>query len=747
MQTISSEESNLLKAYNPVHLHLYISGALIPSELGRFNLTASVGDEETSCGNSVSSILQIETVAEQVVRALATQSGYLVNAQTGETIITTFNWSQQYGATAIVPIIATQSGYALTTQTGEVISVQFVWKKLTGTGIKITWDVDGETEHNLFQGRIEKVTIAGGKATITAQDEIFWNGSKPFAKQSNFQSDVVASDVFGVIADTMKVPVNQSTESLLSSVTISGGFSSCRDTLPCCQAAGYIAALVGGNAVINRDGELAVVKYHAVDFETEPYSGEASAENVDYVVSGIGFARTYVDRTTNPDGTISESERRVIYQDGDGSLEMENPLADVGAAERAYAALRSFASRKGSFSFPMGIELEPGDLITVHSMDGDYPVAINTIEFSIDGGVRTTVHGGGQLYPNGVNGTVAEEPLLRGNLRGVKSASSARTVGDGSSGTATEVQTTGRPGPITQRLNSLEEEVRRVKNLQAENAEIVSAKIQNLFAEDILCTNKFEVNNDAWRLIQDNDGCTIATKELNALSGDPVSELKLGTSYGYIACNYVTPNNVFYRAMVLVNAGQRFVQLECGDASALLSDNVIRFSTPLSSFGLNEGIFEVTALNGISMGHDVYPDESGVYSLGKSTARWATVYLTSNPNVSSDRDAKQDIYDSVPDIVDNLIPVSYRFKDDPGGRIHYGFIAQDVEEALIANEVDTDQSGLVRFDVDGDGYKTNYSLAYAELIPILTTKIKKQQDQIDSLQDRLDRLERMMNNG
>ncbi len=730
MQTISSEESNLLKAYNPVHLHLYISGALIPSELGRFNLTASVGDEETSCGNSVASILQIETVAEQVVRALATQSGYLVNAQTGETIITTFNWSQQYGATAIVPIIATQSGYALTTQTGEVISVQFVWKKLTGTGIRITWDVDGETEHNLFQGRIEKVTIAGGKATITAQDEIFWNGSRPFAKQSNFQSDVVASDVFGVIADTMKVPVNQSTESLLSSVTISGGFSSCRDILPCCQAAGYIAALAGGNAVINRDGELAVVKYYAVDFETEPYSGEASAENVDYVVSGIGFARTYVDKTTNPDGTISESERRVIYQDGDGSLEMENPLADVGAAERAYAALRSFASRKGSFSFPMGIELEPGDLITVHSMDGDYPVAINTIEFSIDGGVRTTVHGGGQLYPNGVNGTVVEEPLLRGNLRGVKSASSARTVGDGSSGTATEVQTTGRPGPITQRLNSLEEEVRRVKNLQAENAEIVSAKIQNLFAEDILCTNKFEVNNDAWELTQNGDGFTLSSK---TGADVPDSFFRIGSQYARI----LTTDDLGQDCGILIDGSSQSIDIRNNTGRITLGDN-------------GWGAYGTSIENPIIYG-DLLPTwpatDPSASNIGSTSMRINTIYLANNPNVSSDRNLKQDIYDSVPDIVDNLIPVSYRLKDDPDGRIHYGFIAQDVEEALIANEVDTDQIGLVRFDADRDGSKTNYSLAYDELIPILTEKIKKQQDQIDSLQDRLDRLERMMNNG
>lgn len=744
MQTISNADRELLSGYAPVHLHLYISGASIPSQIGSFTMNSAVGDDETSCGASIAGSIVMQVEAEHIVRALATQSGYLVNAETGETIVTSFNWSQQTGASNIIPIIATQSGYVLQAHDGNIISVQFIWKQLTGTGIKITWDVDGEAEYNLFQGRIETVTVAGGRATITAQDELFWNGSRTFKRQNEFSTDSNATTVLSAIADGMGVALNSATESLLSSVTISGGFSSCRDNLTYYQAAGYIAALVGGNAVINRDGELAVVKYHAVDFETEPYSGECSAENTDYTTSGVSFQRTYINRTTNPDGTVSEYESPTTYKAGDGSLSLENPLADQTATTRAFNALRSFASRKGQYSFPMGIQIEPGDIITINSMDGTYPVAVCQIQYDIDGGVKSTVTGAGQSKPNGVVGTVVEEVQTRGGL--------LRSVGSSDETDDTDVLVPGRNGPLTQRVENLELEVLRVKNLQAENAEIVSAKIQNLFAEDILCTNKFEVNNDAWRLIQDNDGCTIATKELNALSQDPVGEFKIGSSYGYIACNHVNDGNVFYRAMVLVNAELGNVSIECGNTHADFENDAITIGNPEGVLWIMQGKFSVNALSGIEMGHNVYPAEygtevSGVYSLGTSTARWSTVYLTSNPNVSSDRDAKQDIYDSVPDIVDNLIPVSYRLKDDPDGRIHYGFIAQDVEEALIANEVDTDQIGLVRFDADRDGSKTNYSLAYDELIPILTEKIKKQQDQIDSLQDRLDRLERMMNNG
>lgn len=696
MQTISNADRDLLSGYAPVHLHLYISGASIPTQIGSFVMNSAVGDEETSCGASISGSITMQVEAEHIVRALATQSGYLINAETGETIVTSFNWSQQTGVNNIIPIIATQSGYALQAHDGNIISVQFIWKRLTGTGIKITWDVDGEAEYNLFQGRIETVTVAGGRATITAQDELFWNGSRAFKRQNEFSTDSNAATVLSAIADGMGVALNSATESLLSSVTISGGFSSCRDNLTYYQAAGYIAALVGGNAVINRDGELAVVKYHAVDFETEPYSGECSAENTDYTTSGVSFQRTYINRTTNPDGTISEHESPTTYKAGDGSLSLENPLADQTATTRAFNALRSFASRKGQYSFPMGIQIEPGDIITINSMDGTYPVAVCQIQHDIDGGVKSTVTGAGQSKPNGVIGTVVEEVQTRGGL--------LRSVGSSDETDDTEVLVPGRNGPLTQRIENLELEVLRVKNLQAENAEIVSAKIQNLFAEEILCTNKFEVDNNTWSLSQDLNGFSLKSKRATPEGFQSASSLGVWD-------------------MIAILNGYEEAMLTAG----------------------NEVIIEAPAIT-FSIGVPK-PASSGSLTLGLQNYRWGTLYTTTNPNVSSDRNLKQDIYDSVPDIVDNLIPVSYRLKDDPDGRIHYGFIAQDVEEALIANEVDTDQIGLVRFDTDRDGSKTNYSLAYDELIPILTEKIKKQQEQIDTLQDRLDRLERMINNG
>lgn len=79
------------------------------------------------------------------------------------------------------------------------------------------------------------------------------------------------------------------------------------------------------------------------------------------------------------------------------------------------------------------------------------------------------------------------------------------------------------------------------------------------------------------------------------------------------------------------------------------------------------------------------------------------------------------ISDSKKNNVINLEPVEFEFKTD--NKKHYGFIAQDMEmiypELVNNNEV---------------GYKT---VNYIELIPILLSKMKDMQKEIDNLKEHL----------
>lgn len=109
-------------------------------------------------------------------------------------------------------------------------------------------------------------------------------------------------------------------------------------------------------------------------------------------------------------------------------------------------------------------------------------------------------------------------------------------------------------------------------------------------------------------------------------------------------------------------------------------------------------------------------------------------HFTSAPQVNSDRNLKRDISDIDIDIIDDLKPVQYRLKNEDSDTIHYGFIAQDVEQALLQSKEAEQKIGIVHYDEDMETKeRTNYSLAYDEIIPLLVKKCQELQQEIDIL--------------
>ena len=153
---------------------------------------------------------------------------------------------------------------------------------------------------------------------------------------------------------------------------------------------------------------------------------------------------------------------------------------------------------------------------------------------------------------------------------------------------------------------------------------------------------------------------------------------------------------------------------------------------------------------------------SSYTNLGSGNYRWRNVYLINNPDVSSDRRYKtniQNIDARYLTLFDKLQPVSYKRIDDDSDekKTYLGFIAQDIEQALIdSNLTATDFRGLnkaVKRDPlnddeivcnDNGDYDYEYSLIYEQFIALNTAKIKqlesiiqKQQEQIDLLLSKL----------
>ena len=117
--------------------------------------------------------------------------------------------------------------------------------------------------------------------------------------------------------------------------------------------------------------------------------------------------------------------------------------------------------------------------------------------------------------------------------------------------------------------------------------------------------------------------------------------------------------------------------------------------------------------------------------LGDSGRVWERLIVKNSPQVTSDRRAKTNIFplgeskinktDIHSELFDRLKPVQYRMIDGDG-RICYGFVAQDVVEAMRELGIREDELDLVHHDRKNteDSYIDTYSMVYTNLIAIIT---------------------------
>lgn len=382
MQNVSEAAKALVDSYQRVTLHLYAGGAAVEAGIGAATYSHACGSEEAfTFGNAC---------AGRITMALAS-----------------------------------------------------AMPELEGKPVQLTWDVDG-TEYPLLQGRVKKATVSAGRTTIEAYDEMFFGGSKAFVAPEILKTACSVASAFHAVATQMGVEADPAIMEQLTAVTLPAGLSNLTGRESCSQVAGHIAGIFGMNALISRDGLLTMRGFPETGWSTEPYSGGAQAENREYIVSGVAFQKEILETSQASDGSSGESSSTVEFFAGDGTLAMLNPLADQEAADRAFEALEGVSLRPGSYSFPGGLLLEPGDLISIRSMDGEYQTAAVTVSMAFDGGVKTDISCGGAN------------------------------------------ETGGAKGPLGQALETLQADIARVRKLIADNAEILSARITNLRAEDIV---------------------------------------------------------------------------------------------------------------------------------------------------------------------------------------------------------------------------------------------------------------------
>lgn len=134
-------------------------------------------------------------------------------------------------------------------------------------------------------------------------------------------------------------------------------------------------------------------------------------------------------------------------------------------------------------------------------------------------------------------------------------------------------------------------------------------------------------------------------------------------------------------------------------------------------------------------GVQISPDMNAAVSIGTSQKQLKNLYAQNVYNngtaVTSDKRKKKSIKSLAKKYIDmfwKLRPVSFKYKDGESGRLHTGYIAQEVEQAAADAGLTDKELAAVVIDEEG-----NYSLRYNELVAIQHGAILELKNEIEAL--------------
>jgi hypothetical protein len=240
-----------------------------------------------------------------------------------------------------------------------------------------------------------------------------------------------------------------------------------------------------------------------------------------------------------------------------------------------------------------------------------------------------------------------------------------------------------------------------------------------------------------------------------------------GVSTKALRCNTLRTHNIYPRypgSNDIGSASMRFKDIYADSLST--TNSQLRLGTVTSSGAWQTyGALDINSKAGY-----VHPDKgTGQLSLGTSGMRFHTIYLINSPNISSDERVKTDIHylgeqeksqiingrstinmnittkDMHDFIKDDLKLASYRYNHNLDRNItsvDYGFIAQDILYTKVGSEIVqlTDKE-----DLDSE-LAYNQSNYISTIAGALQEEIKIRDEQIASLEDKIAKLEKLVEN-
>ena len=206
-----------------------------------------------------------------------------------------------------------------------------------------------------------------------------------------------------------------------------------------------------------------------------------------------------------------------------------------------------------------------------------------------------------------------------------------------------------------------------------------------------------------------------------------------------------------------VTVGGNMESTNCKFSKAIIGDNeTCEMSMPSSNtwqLKVENGSYSNAiqfVQNGSNDGGILRPLNTDKVQLGQASYKWTGVYAT-NTSIQSDRKVKRDIEDieDAQKFIMSLRPRQYKMQnsDTENGRLHYGFVAQEVNEVatdIMKKDLSMCRASYVTHDKDGkavDNYfkdglsdeALSWYLDYNELISPLVAFVQSQYKQIEEL--------------
>ena len=246
---------------------------------------------------------------------------------------------------------------------------------LEGAYVALEVQTEEDTWTPFGKFRFETPETGENVTTVTAVDAMLWA-----LEQGYYPSDPAPTTALDVLRDICaNAGVELGDVSDLADVTVSGSLTGYTMR----EMVGYMAALLGRNAMFGPDGKLELRWYSQSGASIGPdvyYSGGFTRKDYDWTVSGLTCSTG-----SNEGDTLSAGNPGSV-------ISMANPYMTQSVLDGLWNSLQGFSYRPGEVTLLGDLRLEPGDLVTVTDLSGSsYAMAVMAVEHSYDGGWKTKI--------------------------------------------------------------------------------------------------------------------------------------------------------------------------------------------------------------------------------------------------------------------------------------------------------------------------------------------------------------------